>query len=139
VPTPNQIGVQAISGSLSEQVVQLVNYYRAQNGLRELHVDSTLEKSAQSHSDYLATANWLLSKPILSHSFNLTGFKTWGENLSWQPDASDTASRAVSGWIASPGHHANILGNYWYTGVGVSCRGSVWRPDYCYIVQQFGA
>lgn len=42
------------------------------------------------------------------------------ENVATNMGYQEPATKAVVGWIDSPGHHANILGDYNLTGVGVT-------------------
>ncbi|MHA2501839.1 MAG: CAP domain-containing protein [Candidatus Kariarchaeaceae archaeon] len=57
-----------------------------------------------------------------------------GENLFWMEagPGADVASEAVDGWVNSPGHYANILTSYAFTGIGVATDGSQY-----YITQVF--
>src|SRR5258708_37376358 len=48
---------------------------------------------------------------------NVTSF---GENVAYNIGYSDPAATAVSDWLASPGHYANIMGNFNLTGIGVA-------------------
>lgn len=43
-----------------------------------------------------------------------------GENVAYNQGYSDPATIAVQGWLKSPGHLANIKGNYDKTGIGVA-------------------
>jgi len=46
------------------------------------------------------------------------------ENVAWSAGYGDVAKTAVDGWINSPGHRRNMLGNYDVCGIGVySCNG----------------
>jgi uncharacterized protein YkwD len=42
-----------------------------------------------------------------------------GENVAWSKGASDVAKVTVDGWINSPGHRKNMLGDFNYSGIGV--------------------
>jgi len=41
------------------------------------------------------------------------------ENVAWNTGGDDVAKIAVDGWIDSPGHRRNMLGNYDECGIGV--------------------
>ena len=48
---------------------------------------------------------------------------TWvsaGENVAWNQGYAQPADTAVENWIASPGHHSNMIGNFNKTGIGVA-------------------
>jgi uncharacterized protein YkwD len=42
------------------------------------------------------------------------------ENVAYNKGYSDPAQQAVQGWLKSPGHFANIKGNFNVTGIGVA-------------------
>jgi len=42
------------------------------------------------------------------------------ENVAMNAGLEDVAKAAVDGWINSPGHRKNKLGNYIYSGIGVA-------------------
>jgi uncharacterized protein YkwD len=47
-------------------------------------------------------------------------YRSVSENVAANKGYSDPAATAVAGWLNSPGHHANIVGNYRLTGIGVA-------------------
>ncbi len=120
----------AAGGSISDQVIELVNQRRAASGIRALGWNSILTGAAQTHADYIASSG----SSSLPHSVNSTGFSYWAENLALVPESGNVAGQAVSNWVGSSGHYANMMRDYAYTGVGFSCR-----QGYCVIVQQFGS
>jgi hypothetical protein len=110
-----------ISGA-ADQVLTLVNQARAQAGLAPLTLDPQLTQSAQSFSEYMASANFYAhegpdgSTPL--SRMNAAGFPgtgTWGENIA--ADYSD-ADSVMQVWMASPGHRANLL-NPTFTRIGI--------------------
>ena len=111
------------SGVLGE-----TNRNRAANGLGLLVNNETLISAACSWAQSLAA-----SDSGLSHSSNPGGFSWWGENVAY---GYNSASSVVAGWMASPGHKANILKSQ-YTKMG-SCS-AVAASGTKYWVQQFGA
>ena len=125
----------------AEQVLALVNQARAQAGLASLTMDPQLNQSAQSYSDYMASANFYAhdgpdgSTPL--SRMNAAGFPgtgTWGENIA--AGYSDAAS-VMQAWMASPGHRANIL-NSAFTQIGIGAAvnpNSQWKS---YWTQDFG-
>ena len=124
-------GQQATSsGSIPDQVIELVNQKRTASGIQALAKNSVLTNSAQTHADYIANSG----STSLPHSVNSTGFSYWAENLALVPESGNVSGQAVSNWIKSSGHYANMMKNYAHTGVGFSCR-----QGYCVIVQQFGS
>jgi len=57
-----------------------------------------------------------------------------GENLYYSSGIPEdqVAQSAVDGWVNSPGHYANIIGDYTFTGIGIIHHGDVY-----YITQVF--
>lgn len=126
------------SGDFRTQVEQFVleetNAARAQNGLGALTNDSLAASIARGHSQDM------LSKNYFSHT-NQSGcnagcrltnggyvWRSYGENIHWMSgynlSARDSAKKIVNDWMNSPGHRANILGNFKYAGVGIAVEGS---------------
>lgn len=119
---------------LPNQIHSLVNEQRTQHGLKVLAVDSRVTRAAVLHTQNMAR------RGIVSHVIDGKGpadrlrdqgasFSASGENIyirscqtngkpSW--DAEGFARNAVTWWMKSPGHRANILkSDFNYTGVGV--------------------
>ena len=99
-----------------------VNDVRAAHNLRPLRVDSTLVRAAR---DYSAT---LIRRDVFSHGalgprlarYGARG-PLYGENLAWGKGETATARGIVRGWLASPGHRANLLRPGW-TRIGIGSR-----------------
>jgi len=54
------------------------------------------------------------------------------ENVAWSSGSDDAGKTAVDGWINSPGHRRNMLGNYDECGIGV-----YQHNNRCYLTQLF--
>jgi uncharacterized protein YkwD len=122
----------------ARQVVDLVNGHRASLGLRQLAVSPALTRAAEwkalhmakldyfAHSDPDGRTPWQRARDCGYPSSYV------GENIYLNVR---TPEGAVAGWLASPGHRANIeTGRYVATGVGVAVAADgrlVW-------VQKFG-
>ena len=99
-----------------------VNDVRAAHDLQPLRVDTTLVRAAR---DYSAT---LIRRNIFTHgalgqrlaSYGARG-PIFGENLAWGKGDRATARSIVGGWLASPGHRANLLRPGW-TRIGIGSR-----------------
>lgn len=102
----------------------LVNEYRASKGKPALVWSSEIANVARGHSENMSDG---------SVAFGHDGFATrgetlqatvgWtsiGENVAVNNGFDDPATVAVNGWIGSPGHEANMVGNYTKTGMGVA-------------------
>ncbi|HEY2883431.1 MAG TPA: CAP domain-containing protein [Pirellulales bacterium] len=98
---------KADSGNLAEveqQIVDKTNAERAKYGLPPLALDKGLEKTARTH------AAWMTNNHTLQHTS-----QNVGENIAM---GQRNSTEAVSAWMASSGHRANILsGSYKRIGV----------------------
>ncbi|MEU1420617.1 CAP domain-containing protein [Kitasatospora sp. NPDC005751] len=107
----------------AQQVVDLVNAQRAQNGCGPLTADSRLATAAQGHSEDMAARNYFdHASPEGRHAdyrIEATGYRwsSWGENIA--RGQKDPAA-VMDAWMNSPGHRANILNcSFKQIGVGV--------------------
>ena len=131
------VSVQSVQSELHDQhaYLYLINQERARNGLDELKLNDKLNTSAQLKAndmkefDYWAHNNPNGTEPW--HFFDVAGYKyeAAGENLAkcW-----DTPEDTVKGWMNSPTHKENILGDYSETGLG-----SYYKGDCLVIVNHF--
>lgn len=112
------------SGATTEEIelLKLINAERVKNGLSELKFDAELQKVARIKAQDLVDNNYFshnsptYGSPFeMMKSFGIT-YKAAGENIA----GNSTLQGAVTAWMNSEGHKANILSNaYNYTGVGV--------------------
>jgi uncharacterized protein YkwD len=133
--------VAATMSPLEQQVVDLTNQARAQNGLPPLQVNSALVAMAQMQSNNMAQLNEMehvlpgVADPTLQSRSAAFGYNyAWlGENIAFNyPDAPSV----VAAWMNSPEHRANIL-NPNYTDIGV---GIAWNSlGQAYATQDFGS
>ena len=116
--------------SFEEQVVELVNAYRAQYGLSALTADWELARVARYKSQdmhdrgYFAHNSPTYGTPFdMIRSFGLS-YRTAGENIA---KGYATPQAVVNGWMNSSGHRANILnGSFTKIGVGYVADGHIW-------------
>ncbi|WNM27818.1 CAP domain-containing protein [Demequina capsici] len=115
----------------AQRIVDLTNQERASyNGAAALTRSASLDAVAQGWAEQLA-ANYaaaLAKDPTagvpLSHNPNTgtqipSGWSAWGENVAWNKYYSDPVTQLANQWIASSGHHANMVSkSYNYIGVG---------------------
>ena len=113
------------TAEFAAEVVRLTNIERANAGLPAL---------AASNSALTAAAGTRAKEIIVSFSHtrpdgrscftafdeHKVSYRGAGENIAW---GQSTPQAVVTGWMNSPGHKANILGNYTHIGVGVEKSG----------------
>ena len=132
----------SLQPSLESQVLQLVNDHRTALGLGTLTLSGSLTASAEWKSLHMGFYNYLahddpappVSRTVgdrlvaCGYPSNASG---WGENIAYgYPDAASV----MAGWLASPGHKANIENPSWTTiGIGVARNSSgtlYWTQDF---------
>jgi uncharacterized protein YkwD len=123
----------------ARQVVDLVNDHRASLGLRRLVLSPALGRAAEWKALHMARFDYFAHSDLDGRTaFQRArdcGYPSSyvGENIYlnvWSPEA------AVAGWLASPGHRANIeTPHYAATGVGVALAANGGRLLW---VQKFG-
>lgn len=104
------------------ETFNLINQQRANNGLAALKVDGELQRVVRIKAQDMVNNNYFdHNSPTYGTPFNMMKnfgitYKTAGENIA----GNSSNSGAVTAWMNSPGHRANILNSsYNYTGLAV--------------------
>ena len=110
--------------SLEQQAYARVNEYRRSRGLAALAWNDTIAEQARQHSLAMASG-----RVPFGHDGLDDRLATIRQTIPWSGAAENvalnrTAGGAVDGWLDSPGHLENIVGNYQLTGVGAAAAGS---------------
>jgi uncharacterized protein YkwD len=133
-PPPPPTGGQT---PLENEVVELTNAERAEEGCDALRVDERLVAAAQGHSADMAERDYFdHDSPEGDGPGERTaeqGYPSWsGENIAF---GYDTAEAVVEGWMDSRGHRRNIL-NCDSVAIGVGAvdseRGIYWTQVFGY-------
>ena len=119
-----------------QEVFNLINKQRTNNGLSALKIDEEVQNVARIKAQDMVSNNYFSHQsPTYGSPFDMLksykiSYKSAGENIA----ANSSNTGAVNAWMNSSGHRANILNsNYNYTGIGV-----VSSPKYGKVyVQQF--
>ncbi len=119
-----------LENSYALQIFNGINGERSQRSLSALTRDSQMDSLAASHNaDMISRANpggdiETDHNNAQSRASTIAprGFKSYGENTAGIRGYSSSivSSTFVDGWVASPGHFRNIIGNYTHTGVAVT-------------------
>lgn len=142
------LGINYTEEEAEELIIVLVNAEREQSDLSTCSEDSLLTSLAREHSTSMVENNFFGherypgERPL---GYDQLPGTIRGENLAKMPtrqyipgpylSLQEVCEWAVSGWMGSPGHRANILDpRFTETGVGVSFSDG-W--DYLYITQIF--
>jgi uncharacterized protein YkwD len=100
-----------------------VNQYRESQNLPPLVFDETIAIYAQIHSAQMANTQNMSHdgfKERVEKIGKTIPYRGAAENLAYNQGYDRPDEMAVQGWIASPGHHRNMIGKYNLTGIGVA-------------------
>lgn len=105
-----------------QEVFDLINNQRKNNGLEPLKVDNEVQRVARIKAQDMVDNNYFShTSPTYGSPFDMLksfkiSYQAAGENIAGNSSNSET----VKAWMNSSGHRANILNSsYNYTGIGV--------------------
>jgi uncharacterized protein YkwD len=98
--------------ALVDEINQAVNQYRQNHHLNSLYIDKDLCEIASTRAEEVDKnfSHDELGKHIENGDYNKTGFSVMGENI-WQGSFSGVHI-VEYGWDKSPGHQANLKGDW---------------------------
>ncbi|MCK0473125.1 CAP domain-containing protein [Halalkalibacter sp. APA_J-10(15)] len=115
---------------VEQQVIDLTNQERRNNGLPELQADSSLSHVAREKSRDMQQNNYFShTSPTYGSPFDMmrdygVSYNSAGENIA---QGQRSAQEVVQAWMNSEGHRANILSNdFTHIGVGYIEQGNYW-------------
>lgn len=108
-----------------QEMLRLVNEARTQNGLQAIKIDIELTKVARNKAQDMIDSNYFShNSPTYGSPFDM--MKSFGikylkaaENIA----GNQNVQQAHDALMNSPGHKANILGEYTYIGIGIKDGG----------------
>jgi hypothetical protein len=117
------LSAAAIADSGSEQAfLSAINSTRASNGLGSLQMDGGLQSHARKHTaDMIAAGEIYHSSSSELQAAAGSGWSKLGENVG----RGGSVSSLHNAFMNSPGHRANILGDYNYAGIGTDTKDGV--------------
>jgi uncharacterized protein YkwD len=134
-PSTKAVARVAPDGSVTAQVVALVNDERAQAGCKALAEESHLTTAAQDYSDDMSARNFFAHTNPEGVTFDqrikIAGNpKPGAENIA---KGQTSAAQVMDSWMNSAGHRANILNcDLTKIGVGFTKAGNYWVQDFGY-------
>lgn len=102
------------------KLIVLINDYRQSKGLNPLTVINHISYKSEEHNYYMIDNNVVNHDYFQQRSDNLVrvlGAEKVGENIAYNYQ---TAESAMSAWLNSPSHKANIEGDYTHLGISVT-------------------
>lgn len=115
-------GTVRSSGNMEEDILYYVNKYRKSKGLAALEMNEVLNAEARGHSKSMASGRSAFGHDgfesrIGDISKKLGRVSAAAENVAY---GNLNAEAVVNGWIKSPGHRKNMLGNFNMIGIGTA-------------------
>lgn len=113
------------------EVIDAINAERAKYGRSPLAHDPDLTRIAQAWATNMARVDQLTHGGFAARIATVHPRTAAGENIA---EGYSTAAAVVAGWMNSPGHRANILGNFSHVGVGADVSKNwhtYWTADFC--------
>lgn len=110
--------------------LQLINEYRLSVGLNALEKVNHISSKCEEHNVYMIENNVVNHNDFVERSQNITsvlGAKKVGENVAYNYKTPEAALRA---WLESPGHKANIEGDYTHFGISVTTDAATGKKYY---------
>jgi len=109
---------------LEKSVFTKINQYRKSQNLQPLKWDNTIAQQAAIHAQKMASGKTTFSHDGFQQRVEVISqkipYKSAAENLANNFGYSNPGEQAVVGWINSPGHHKNMVGDYNLTGIGIA-------------------
>jgi len=103
--------------TITEEILILVNEHRQNIGKSVLTRDSSADSFAEEHSNYMMAQN-KISHDNFGDRFQYlqddVNAVAAGENVA---SGYPTAESVMEGWLNSPGHRDNIIGNFTHIGI----------------------
>jgi uncharacterized protein YkwD len=130
VTTDNKVIVTYDYNETETKLVALINDYRVSQGLNSLEVINHISFKSEEHNEYM------IENKVVNHDYfeqrsnniiNVLGAERVGENIAYNYA---TAEAAMHAWLNSPGHKANIVGDYTHIGMSVSVDSETGRKYY---------
>ena len=118
------------ANDFQQEVANLTNQEREENGLSPLQIDTALQEVAQTKSEDMATNNYFShTSPTYGSPFEMlqqfeVDYTTAAENIA---SGQQSPKEVVNGWMNSPGHRKNIMNEkVTHIGVGYAENGAYW-------------
>ncbi|MBW8687687.1 CAP domain-containing protein [Chitinophaga rhizophila] len=115
------------NAKLIKDILYYTNEFRASKGLPPLKLESFCSELAQKHSNNMATGKVAFGHDQFeirndAATLKFKGISGVAENVAY---GNLDAKGVVDGWIKSPGHRKNMLGNYNLIGIGTAQKGKI--------------
>ena len=119
-PTDNKLVTTYNYNESELKIITLVNNYRQSIGLNTLEVINHISYKSQEHNIYMIDNKAINHDYFQQRADNLIevlGATRVAENIAYNYQAPESA---MSAWLNSPGHKANIEGDFTHFGISIS-------------------
>lgn len=120
VSTPEAVEVNYDYNQTEARIVELINNHRESIGLNPLEVINYISIKSEGHNEYMIEKQSISHDGFQQRSQNIIqvlGAEKVAENVAYNYA---TAESVVAAWKNSPGHRANIEGDFTHFGISVS-------------------
>ena len=108
----------------------LINEYRVANGLNALQIVNHISFKSEEHNEYMIEKNVVNHDYFEARSNNIIqvlGADKVGENIAYN---FSTPNSALHAWLNSPGHKANLEGDYTHFGISITINPTTGKKYY---------
>lgn len=112
------------------KLANLINEYRVTNGLIALQIVNHISFKSEEHNEYMIEKNVVNHDYFEARSNNIIqvlGAVKVGENIAYN---FSTPSSVLNAWLNSPGHKANLDGDYTHFGIAISVNPTTGKKYY---------
>ncbi|NMH24434.1 CAP domain-containing protein [Flavobacterium sp. SE-s27] len=120
VSTQEAVEVNYAYNQTESRIVELINNHRESIGLNPLEVINYISIKSEGHNEYMIEKQSISHDGFQQRSQNIIqvlGAEKVAENVAYNYA---TAESVVAAWKNSPGHRANIEGDFTHFGISVS-------------------
>ena len=112
------------------KLAEIINEYRVSQGLNALQVVNHISFKSEEHNEYM------ISKNVVNHDYfearsnniiQVLGAVKVGENIAYN---FSTPNSALHAWLNSPGHKANLEGDYTHFGISITVNPTTGKKYY---------
>ena len=120
----SSVAVSPNINQLEKTVFAQVNQYRKSQNLPALQWDNTIAQQSRIHAQQMGKGEATFSHDGFKERVEVIRqqiqLKSAAENIANNMGYSNPGEKAVVGWINSPGHQKNMVGDYNLTGIGIA-------------------
>jgi uncharacterized protein YkwD len=107
--------------------LELVNAFRQKNGKGKVTYSKVVSEVAMPHSQGMLSGRVPFGHDgARERSGRIPGARGTGENVAYCSGMADPVKTMVDGWIESPGHRRNLLGDWNVMGIAFAHRENLW-------------